>query len=167
MSRRTFILILAAGLAVGAAAWRLRPTDEAKIRRAMGTTVAALEKSSAESAIASIQRAERAVEAFADECAVDIGRTEVPSVASRGELRQMVFQGRAMLSSLRIDVRDESVVLSPDRTGATHRFTALVTADRRGSEDSAVKELEVRWIRSPDGWRIRSIRPVEAIRPLR
>jgi len=165
--RRTAGLALGAAIAVALVVWPMRPTDEARIRRSFADLIRTLEKTAQESPVASVQRADRAANLFAPDCRVDVGWPGVSAVASRAELRQAVVRGRAMLSSLRIVVRDETVAVSPDRSTAAHRFTARALAERRGATESAVKELELGWVRTSDGWRIGSVRPVDAIRPLR
>ncbi len=74
---------------------------------------------------------------------------------------------RALLDELNVSLHDETVAVDPDRAGATHHFTARARARRQSMSESAVQEIEVLWRRTPDGWRIRSVETVEAIRPVR
>lgn len=167
VNRRT---VIGAGmLAAGAAAvvWVAVPSDESRIRKAMADLLAAIEKTGPESPVATARRAERAAGWFLADCEVRIDRAGVGAVASRAELRQAVFQLRSALDDLRITLHDEDVAVSPDRGTATHRFTARAAARHRDLPESAVQEVEVRWSRTSDGWRIRSVGTVEGIRPIR
>lgn len=167
MNTRVWIvasLALGAAVAVG---WLVRPSDEARIRRALSDLIAEVGKAGPESPVAAARRAERASGWFLPDCEVRIERAGLGTVATRGELRQAIFQARAALDSLRIGLHDQDVAVSPDRAGAVHRFTARAEAVHRGDPESAVQEVRVQWLRTPDGWRIRSVSTVEGIREIR
>lgn len=164
---RALVIALAALGAAVAAGWLLRPTDEARIRRALADLVAAVGKSGPESPVAAARRAERAAGWFLPDCEVRIERAGLGTVATRGELRQAIFQARAAMDSLRIGLHDQSVTVSADRSGAVHGFTARAEAVHRGDPESAVQEVRIQWRRTPDGWRIRSVSTIEGIREIR
>ena len=164
MKRRVILAGVLAAAGVAAAVWLLRPTDGARIHRAMAELLAAAEKTGPESAMSAVRRADRAAAWFAEDCEIRIDRSGLGAVASRTELRQSLFRLRGMLDTLRVTLHDESIVVSPDRTSAMQRFTARATARHHGDEESALQETEVEWLRTPDGWRIRTLRAVEAIR---
>lgn len=166
MNRRTIVgaILLAA---TAAAIWRMRPSDEAHIRRGMAELIATVEKTAAESPVAAVQRAGEAAGWFTEDCILRIDRVELGTISSQNELRQSVFRVRALLDELSVSLHDETVAVGPDRSGATHRFTAQAQARRQSVSESAVKEVEVLWRRTPEGWRIRSVETIEAIRPIR
>ncbi len=171
VNRRTvmgaFILAAGAAAVVWVLVWVLVPSDESRIRTAMADLVSAVEKTGPESPVASARRAERAAGWFLADCEVRIDRAGVGAVASRTELRQAVFQIRSALDDLRITLHDEAITVSPDRGTATLRFTARAAATHRALPESAVQEVETRWRRTPDGWRIQSVATVEGIRSIR
>ncbi|MBM4154620.1 MAG: hypothetical protein FJ221_06275 [Lentisphaerae bacterium] len=156
--------VLAVAVGIG---WLLRPTDEARIRRALADLVAAVGKDGPESPVGAARRAERASGWFLPDCEVRIERAGFGTVATRGELRQAIFQARAALDSIRIGLYDPSVTVSADRASAVHGFTVRAEVRHRGDPESAVQEVRIEWRRTPDGWRIRSVSTVEGIREIR
>lgn len=167
MNRRMLMGAIPLSAAVAAAIWWMRPSDEARIRKGMAELIATIEKTAAESPIAAVQRAGKAAGWFTEDCAIRIDRPELGTIASQNELRQSVFRVRALLDELRVSLHDETVTVDPDRAGATHHFTARAQARRQSMSESAVQEIEAVWRRTPDGWRIRSVETVQAIRQVR
>ncbi len=157
-------------LALGAAVlvgWLVSDSDEARIRKGMARVMAAIEKTGPETPVAAVRRAGEAADEFMESCEVRIDRAELGPVASRNELRQTVFRLRGMLDELRVSLHDESVELDPDGAAASQHFTARARARHQEATEEVVKEIAVLWQRTPDGWRIRSVGTIEAIRPVR
>lgn len=164
---RTLIGTILLSATAAAAIWWMRPSDGARIRKGMAELIATIGKTAAESPVAAVQRAGKAAGWFTEDCTIRIDRPELGTISSQNELRQSVFRVRALLDELRVSLHDETVAVAPDRAVATHHFTARARARRQSVSESAVKEVEVLWRRTPDGWRIRSVETVEAIRPIR
>lgn len=166
MRHRTFVLVASVALAALAAFMWWRQRDEQRIRRTLDALVTEVQKAGPEGAIAAAARARSIADRFDEDPEIDLDEMPV-AAAHRTELASIVFRARAAVSRLEVKLYDTTVEV--DRSAGTARVqtTARATATLEGSGgDTRTQELAFEWVRTPDGWRIASVRTVRAIRRL-
>ena len=158
------ILLLVAALAV-AVWWWYRSRDEARLWRALAKLEQLVEKDGTESPIASAARAREAAGYFVAEPDIEIQNLPVP-FEGRGELASSLFQARAMAERLDVEIFDRSLVVHPDRFGAAMQFVARAVGGVHGDREQVIRQFTLNWVKTPDGWRIETVRGTEGLKRL-
>jgi len=154
---------------VGAGAlgwWLLRPSDERYLTSQLVQLARTLEKSGPESVLETAQRATAVANAMAEDVIVESSRPELGTLRGRADVRQAVAQARASVHELQIELFDINTKLEPGRTTAVQRCTVRAVGQLHGRSERGTTEVEVRWIRQSEGWRIGHVQMVEVVRPL-
>ncbi len=164
---KRYLLIGGMALAlIAVAAWRMSArSDERMIRRTLRDAVQALEKQGPENPVTAARRANRAARIFV-ETPVLSGRGLNARWRSRAELRSGIFHARAAAEQLSISLRDISITMDPSGERAELTGTARIRGERIGGSDRGREfvEFSSEWIKTPDNWRLKILRRVEAIR---
>ena len=85
-------------------------------------------------------------------------------VRQRKELESLMFQARSHLDGIDLHFKDVTVILGENPTNALMRLAARISLDHSGESEVSWKELELTWVRTPDGWQIAAADSLEAIR---
>lgn len=157
-------LLLAAGLAVGGWWWH-RSRDEARLWRALTNLEKLVEKNGTESPIASAAKAREAAGYFVAEPDIEIQNFPVP-FEGRGELASSLYQARTMAERLDVEIFDRSLVVRPDRAAAAMQFTARAVGGAHGEREQVIRQFTLTWVKTPDGWRIETVRGTEGLKRL-
>jgi ketosteroid isomerase-like protein len=85
-------------------------------------------------------------------------------VRQRQDLEGLMFQARSRLDGIDLAFKDVSVHVAPDGETALMSLAARITLDHSGEREVSWKELELDWVRTPEGWLIASAKSLQAIR---
>lgn len=162
VARRVIPLVVVAGLLGWWLYAKLRPDDEARIRRAFDELCDAASFSEREAPLTAVGNARTMGPYFAQD--VHIGTDVLPySINSRRELESMVVRARTSLDSLAIDRKEQVIELVPGHQEATMRVFARANLAGRGQRESVWKEVTMRWVRTDDDWQIAEVNAADTI----
>ncbi len=155
--------VVALAAAVG---WWWRSGDEAHLRRRLLELAALAGKSGAEPWFESARRAEQIAAMFDEPFSFDPASEWTGAADSRSELKALILHARTRLRSLRVEVSGVETDVDAGRTAAVQRCAVAVEAVADGVSERQVREAELRWRKTREGWRIAEARAVDVIRPL-
>lgn len=163
--RRLWMLLGAAAAVAAALFWLWPASPEARIRRELRELVAAVTKTGPEHPVAAAARAKDAAGRFVGRPVIEFDLMP-GAVETRDDLVAAVFQARSWAETLTVETFGDEIEVDPGATSAVMRLSARATALRDGGYEKAVREFELKWVRTAEGWRIAEARSLQAIRPL-
>ena len=162
MNRKQWIALITAVIVL--AGWMYyRQTDQALIRRELKSAARQLEKHAPEGTVTAAARAHAAASVF-----ITAPIIEWPGIpaqpASRADVQSMLYLARARIEHISIALHDIQLTLDADRRNAAMELTAHIRAGKTGHEEWWTQPFSIDWEKTPDGWRIRHIASIEAVR---
>ena len=160
-------LILLLAVAAGIFLWyRLRPTDENRIRARFAKLTGLVAKNGKEGAIPAAGKAKEAAGLFSDKCTFSVnGLDWMSGPFSRKNLSGQIFRSRAMFNSLALSLDLLELDIDPDKGTARVFLTATLTGTLRdGKTVREVRELESKLTRTDDGWLFENFKIRELIK---
>ncbi len=161
MVRRGSLLaaLLVALVLGGWGLWRWHHRDEAVLRRRFD---ALLRVASFESPASGLMAAAYATELsgwFTEDAEFNV--PDVRGVSGRAEIRSLAFQARSRAQSLALSASDVELAVDGDVAWLQAWIRARLVRGRE--EDRSREPVELRWVRTAEGWRIASAARHEVI----
>jgi len=146
-----WLLVAAVVAAVGGLAWNFRPTEEKRIRKAIGGLAADATFSGREGNFAKIAKIESLAGRFTEDADIRIDQV-VPIDAGlhgRESIRQVLGAGMPLLGSIKVQVHDLRVEMLDELTA---KAVLTASAQAGGQRDIAAQEFELRMVKQRGRW---------------
>lgn len=155
-------IIIAAVVAVIAIGWFMFPRGgpEAAINKRLDALFELVGKQGPESRITAISTARKIANHFTEDCIVASGQARI-SVESKDSLAGAMVSARDMADTIELGIRRRSITMNPGNESATMNLLVHVNADVRGARENGSGEYYLEWVKTPDGWNIRRVVPVQ------
>lgn len=159
----TRVVLLLALLGAGIWIWRtVFPAPEQVIRKRLSEIARLASIAPNESSLAKLANSEKLIGYFAPDAEIAVNTSgHSLKLSGRDDLRGAALQARNILSSLKVQFLDVSVLIAPDRQGASVHLTAR--ADIPGESLPQVEEMTVAFRKLEGLWVIQRAETVRTL----
>jgi hypothetical protein len=137
-----------------------RDSDERRIRRRLKMLAEKATNTEGElSEMALVGRGRAIQSAFTKDCVVSIGRP-IPDVNGPGQLATVYLHTMKTVKNLEVTLHDVTVAVDEAGSTAVTYLTVKATSPDFGQDGVDVREIEMKWRKVDDSWRIEEARVV-------
>lgn len=154
------LLIVILGLTL---TWYFQGRDERQILGRQKELVELLSKTGPEKELGALTRARQISNVFTDPVSTGI-QPYLSGSHSRQEIAGLAYHFRSMVEELSIEIADRKLEIGPDRRTAVLAAVARAKARTGGEWTSDLREVEMRWIKTEDGWLVTDVTFTSAIK---
>ncbi len=165
--KKIFSVILLLVLAAGAAGFLYRfnlNRDERLIRKNITALAEVVSRPADESVLVALGRTEKVLALFTPDCRIMLD-PPVPEINGREELTAVLMSGNRLPGEIKVEFKDVKVKFGSDRMEAKTIMTALATVPEPedGRRVTEVREIEMAWKKTGDGWKIAVVKEIEVL----
>ena len=159
MKKKIIIGAAAAAVLVTALILMLE-SDEGKIKKNLSKLEKAITKKGDEGLYSLLSKADKVASCFSEECSIQM-KSPVRNINGRKKILENIGAAFKVLKKLTVSFHDISVTITGEKTAET---LMTATARTEGHEGIEAKEIEMKWLKTDDGWLIDEVLEVETLR---
>ncbi|MDD3605333.1 MAG: hypothetical protein PHD86_09130 [Kiritimatiellae bacterium] len=144
-------------------AWFLQGRDERQILRRQKELVELLSKTAPEKELAALTRARQISVLFTDPVSTGM-EPYLTGSHSRQDMAGLAYHLRSMVEELSIEIADHKLEIKPNGDSAVLAAVARAKARSGGEWMSDLREVEMRWSKTDDGWLVNAVTFTSAIK---